>query len=66
MPFEWVALKSAPHTVEEGTYPFYKSTEDAEIREERRLLYVAMTRAQAALVRTAHPIAWIGTDENRL
>ncbi len=36
---------------EQGTYPSYRCTEPAEIAEERRLLYVAMTRAQTFLVR---------------
>lgn len=38
--------------VEQGTIPFYRSTEEDQIREERRLLYVAMTRAQASLTLT--------------
>lgn len=37
-------------TVEQGTYPSYRCTEPNEIAEERRLLYVAMTRAQVFLV----------------
>jgi superfamily I DNA/RNA helicase len=36
--------------VEQGTYPSYRCTEEHEIAEERRLLYVAMTRAQLFLV----------------
>lgn len=36
--------------VEQGTYPSYRCTEANEIAEERRLLYVAMTRAQGFLV----------------
>lgn len=36
--------------VEQGTYPSYRCTEPHEIAEERRLLYVAMTRAQGFLV----------------
>ncbi|KAJ9120580.1 hypothetical protein QFC22_002509 [Naganishia vaughanmartiniae] len=35
--------------VEKGVYPFIKSTEEAQVNEEMRLLYVAMTRAQAVL-----------------
>ncbi|KAK4688393.1 ATP-dependent DNA helicase UvrD/PcrA, partial [Tremellales sp. Uapishka_1] len=35
--------------VEQGTYPSYRCTEEHEIAEERRLLYVAMTRAQSFL-----------------
>lgn len=35
--------------VESGIFPFYRCTKEAEIDEERRLLYVAMTRAQAML-----------------
>lgn len=37
---------------EEGTYPFYRCTTPDEIREERRLYYVAMTRAQTHLYLT--------------
>lgn len=36
--------------VESGTFPFYRCVEPAEVAEERRLLYVAMTRAQLFLV----------------
>lgn len=36
--------------VEQGTYPSYRCVEPHEIAEERRLLYVAMTRAQVFLV----------------
>lgn len=36
--------------VEQGTYPSYRCTEPHEVAEERRLLYVAMTRAQVFLV----------------
>ncbi|GAA6006860.1 hypothetical protein JCM11491_003208 [Sporobolomyces phaffii] len=32
--------------VEDGTFPFYKAATEKEIDEERRLLYVAITRAQ--------------------
>ncbi|TXT15032.1 uncharacterized protein COLE_01225 [Cutaneotrichosporon oleaginosum] len=35
---------------EQGTFPSYRCTEEHEIAEERRLLYVAMTRAQLFLV----------------
>lgn len=35
--------------VEQGTYPSYRCTEAPEIAEERRLLYVAMTRSQIFL-----------------
>ena len=38
--------------VEQGTFPSYRCTEPHEIAEERRLLYVAMTRAQGFLVST--------------
>jgi len=37
---------------EEGTFPFYRCTTPEEIREERRLYYVAMTRAQTHLYLT--------------
>ncbi|GAA5916254.1 uncharacterized protein JCM6883_006286 [Sporobolomyces salmoneus] len=33
--------------VEDGTYPFFRATEPNEVDEERRLLYVAVTRAQS-------------------
>ncbi|GAA5902404.1 ATP-dependent helicase [Sporobolomyces salmoneus] len=33
--------------VEDGTYPFFRATEPNEVDEERRLLYVAITRAQS-------------------
>ncbi|KAL1411641.1 ATP-dependent DNA helicase srs2 [Vanrija albida] len=35
--------------VEDGTFPSYRCVEEHEIAEERRLLYVAMTRAQLVL-----------------
>lgn len=41
-------------SVEQGTYPSYRCTEAHEIAEERRLLYVAMTRAQLFLVSWIH------------
>ncbi|KIR55344.1 DNA helicase II/ATP-dependent DNA helicase PcrA [Cryptococcus gattii Ru294] len=44
--------------VEQGTYPSYRCTEPHEIAEERRLLYVAMTRAQSFLFRM------MGGEEN--
>lgn len=34
---------------EEGTYPFYRSTTPEQVKEERRLFYVAMTRAETFL-----------------
>lgn len=37
---------------EDGIFPFYRCTKEHEIDEERRLLYVAMTRAQALLIMT--------------
>ena len=37
---------------EDGTYPFYRCTTPEQIREERRLYYVAMTRAQTQLYLT--------------
>ncbi len=49
--------------IEQGTYPFYRSVEEAEIREERRLLYVAMTRARAALVMSYSKARMLGGDE---
>ena len=36
--------------VEQGTYPSYRCVEAHEVAEERRLLYVAMTRTQVFLV----------------
>lgn len=41
--------------VENDVYPFYLSKADDEIAEERRLLYVAMTRAQVLLVSALFP-----------
>lgn len=38
--------------VEDGIFPFYRCEKEHEIAEERRLLYVAMTRAQALLYMT--------------
>jgi len=38
--------------VEEGIFPFYRCTEPDEVNEERRLLFVAMTRAQGLLYLT--------------
>jgi DNA helicase-2/ATP-dependent DNA helicase PcrA len=46
--------------VEEGNMPFYRSTEPAEIAEERRLLYVACTRAQCMLYLTHAAERFIG------
>lgn len=43
---------------EGGTYPSYRSTEPHEIAEERRLLYVAMTRAQTFLVSPGLRFLW--------
>lgn len=45
-----VQVQLIDKTVEQGTFPSYRCTEAAEIAEERRLLYVAMTRAQGFLV----------------
>lgn len=42
-------------SVEQDTFPSYRCTEEHEIAEERRLLYVAMTRAQVFLVRVQAP-----------
>ena len=41
--------------VEQGTYPSYRCVEAHEVAEERRLLYVAMTRAQVFLVCPSPP-----------
>ncbi|WAQ87939.1 hypothetical protein PtA15_9A63 [Puccinia triticina] len=38
--------------VEDGIFPFYRCSEPEEIKEERRLLFVAMTRAQGLLYLT--------------
>lgn len=38
--------------VESGTYPFFRATTEDEVNEEIRCLYVAATRAQAALYLT--------------
>lgn len=35
--------------VESGVIPFFKADTDDQVKEERRLLYVGMTRAQAVL-----------------
>lgn len=40
----------ADFSVEDSTFPSWRSTEEHEVAEERRLLYVAMTRAQTFLV----------------
>ncbi|MBQ4463639.1 MAG: ATP-dependent helicase, partial [Eubacterium sp.] len=36
-------------TINEGVCPYRKATLDAELEEERRMLYVAMTRARSRL-----------------
>ncbi|KAJ9112284.1 hypothetical protein QFC19_000703 [Naganishia cerealis] len=49
--------------VERGVYPFSRSTEPEEVNEERRLVYVAMTRAQAVLELTCAQKRLVGKDE---
>lgn len=48
---------------EDGIFPFYRCIEDDEIREERRLLYVAMTRAQGVLYLSHSLTRMLGGDE---
>ncbi|KAK6907367.1 hypothetical protein I203_101361 [Kwoniella mangroviensis CBS 8507] len=50
--------------VEQGTYPSYRCTEAHEIAEERRLLYVAMTRAQNFLTMSHCQFRMMGGEEN--
>ncbi|KIR97562.1 DNA helicase II/ATP-dependent DNA helicase PcrA [Cryptococcus deuterogattii 2001/935-1] len=50
--------------VEQGTYPSYRCTEPHEIAEERRLLYVAMTRAQSFLIMSYCQFRMMGGEEN--
>ncbi|KAK8861601.1 hypothetical protein IAR55_002424 [Kwoniella newhampshirensis] len=50
--------------VEQGTYPSYRCTEAHEIAEERRLLYVAMTRAQNFLTLSHCQFRMMGGEEN--
>ncbi|KAL7420030.1 ATP-dependent DNA helicase srs2 [Cryptotrichosporon argae] len=50
--------------VEQGTYPSFRCTEPHEIAEERRLLYVAMTRAQAFLTLSYCQYRMTGGEEN--
>lgn len=38
--------------IESGTFPFFRSTEPDQVNEERRLLYVGMTRSQGLLYLT--------------
>ncbi|KAI9632622.1 P-loop containing nucleoside triphosphate hydrolase protein [Dioszegia hungarica] len=49
--------------VESGTFPFYRCVEPAEVAEERRLLYVAMTRAQLFLTMSHCQFRMAGGDE---
>ncbi|WWD16482.1 hypothetical protein CI109_100908 [Kwoniella shandongensis] len=50
--------------VEQGTFPSYRCTEAHEIAEERRLLYVAMTRAQNFLTLSHCQFRMMGGEEN--
>ncbi|AUB27794.1 DNA helicase II/ATP-dependent DNA helicase PcrA [Cryptococcus neoformans] len=50
--------------VEQGTFPSYRCTEPHEIAEERRLLYVAMTRAQSFLTMSYCQFRMMGGEEN--
>lgn len=51
--------------LEDGLLPFYRAKEPAEIEEERRLLYVGMTRAKERLFLThATKRKWFGTFKN--
>ncbi|WWC60335.1 uncharacterized protein I303_102906 [Kwoniella dejecticola CBS 10117] len=50
--------------VEQGTYPSYRCVEAHEIAEERRLLYVAMTRAQNFLTMSYCQFRMMGGEEN--
>lgn len=51
--------------LEDGIIPFYRAKESSEIEEEKRLLYVGMTRAKQRLFLT-HAIKrkWLGTYKN--
>ncbi|KAI5450408.1 ATP-dependent DNA helicase srs2 [Naganishia albida] len=48
---------------ERGVFPFVRSSEEAQINEERRLLYVAMTRAQVVLEITHAEKRMAGKEE---
>lgn len=50
--------------VEQGTFPSYRCTETHEIAEERRLLYVAMTRAQTFLTMSFCQFRMMGGEES--
>jgi len=50
---------------EDGIIPLYRAKEEDEIEEEKRLLYVGMTRAKERLFLTrAHKRKWLGTYRN--
>ena len=51
--------------LEDGILPLYRAEEDKEIEEERRLLYVGMTRAKERLFLShAEKRFWLGTPKN--
>jgi len=52
--------------VEQGTYPSYRCVEAHEVAEERRLLYVAMTRAQVFLVCPLSPPSVVRVNKSRM